>query len=125
MQPLRRVLVVEDIAGVREELRRILEQAAYRVETAENGQAGLRFLQRPPLPDLILLDLMMPVMTGFEVLAALRLQPHWAAIPVVVLTATPGQTADKLQVDAVLKKPFNEADVKAAIYLAMASSRAR
>jgi two-component system chemotaxis response regulator CheY len=124
MAPVRTVLVIEDIAAVRETLKQFLTADGYRVALAENGQAGLTLLQRPPLPDLILLDLMMPVMTGFEVLASLRLQPHWASIPVIVLTATPGHTAVDLKVDALLKKPFNEADVKAAILLA-SSARAK
>jgi putative two-component system response regulator len=121
----RRVLVVDDEPAVRATLSSLLEKAGYSVESAPNGQAGLRLLQRGPVPDLIVLDLMMPVMTGFEVLAVLRKQPAWAAIPVIVLTATPGHSAEDLQVDALLKKPFDMADVQASIYVALASRRSR
>jgi CheY-like chemotaxis protein len=119
----RRVLVIDDEPGVRAMLAAFLEKAGYRVESAPNGQAGLRALQRGPLPDLVVLDLMMPVMTGFEVLEQLRLQPAWAAIPVIVLTATPGHTPAQLQVDAILKKPFVLADVQASIHVALAARK--
>ena len=110
---------------MRATLSSFLEKAGYGVESAPNGEAGLRLLQRGPLPDLIVLDLMMPVMTGFEVLEQMRLHPAWGAIPVIILTATPGHSAKTLEVDAVLKKPFDLADVQASIYVALASRRLR
>jgi CheY-like chemotaxis protein len=125
MMKRRRVLVVDDEPAVRATLSNHLEKAGYGVESAPNGQAGLRMLQRGPLPDLLLLDLMMPVMTGFEVLAQLRLHPEWKTVPVIVLTATPGHTAEELKVDALLKKPFDLSDVQAAILVALASRRPR
>jgi CheY-like chemotaxis protein len=123
-KPLR-VLVIDDEPAIRATLSGMLEKAGYAVESAPNGEAGLRLLQRGPLPDLILLDLMMPVMTGFEVLKQLRLHPSLTEIPVIVLTATPGHTAAELKIDAVLKKPFNLADVQASIFVALASRRGK
>jgi CheY-like chemotaxis protein len=117
------VLVVDDEPAVRAMLSGFLEKAGYAVESAPNGEAGLRLLQRGPPPDLICLDLMMPVMTGFEVLKQMQLNPRWGAIPVIVLTATPGHSAGTLEVDAVLKKPFNLSDVQASIFVALASRR--
>lgn len=117
------MLVIDDEPGVRAALSGFLEKAGYQVASAPNGEAGLRQLQRGPLPDLIVLDLMMPVMTGFEVLKQMQLQPGWTSIPVIVLTATPGHTAKDLEVDAVLKKPFDLADVQASIFVALASRR--
>jgi CheY-like chemotaxis protein len=117
------VLVVDDEPSVRATLGGFLEKAGYEVASAPNGEAALRLLQRGPVPDLLVLDLMMPVMTGFEVVKQLRLHPIWSKLPVIVLTATPGHTAKELEVDAVLKKPFNLADVQASIFVALASRR--
>lgn len=115
--------MVDDEPAVRATLSGFLEKAGYEVASAPNGEAGLRLLQRGPAPDLLVLDLMMPVMTGFEVLKQMKLHPLWSKLPVIVLTATPGHTAEELQVDAVLKKPFNLADVQASIFVALASRR--
>ncbi len=79
-------LVVEDDAASREVLRRTLEQDGWSVMEAHNGLEGLRALERA-LPDLILLDLMMPEMDGFSFVEALAASPAWAGVPVIVLTA--------------------------------------
>lgn len=63
----------------------------------------------------------MPVMTGFEVLSALRTNMDWAKIPVIILTGTTGYSAGHLDVDAVLVKPFDAEDVNAAIEIALES----
>jgi CheY-like chemotaxis protein len=80
------VLVVEDDLLSRTLLRESLERHGGRVVEAENGQQGLERI-REEIPALILLDLMMPVMDGFEFLEQLRAQPAWREIPVVVVTA--------------------------------------
>jgi CheY-like chemotaxis protein len=122
-QGQRNVLVVDDELPVREILRRFLKQAGYEVSGASNGKEALELMQKGPLPDLIVLDLMMPVMSGFEVLTALRANPTWSKIPVIVLTATMGYSAGRLLVDATLQKPFEMVDVQAAIHVALASKR--
>jgi len=119
----RTVLVVDDELPVREVLGRFLRQAGYEVNSASDGKEALDIIQRGNLPDLIVLDLMMPVMSGFEVLNALRANPTWAKIPVIVLTATMGFSAGRLLVDATLQKPFEMVDVQAAIHVALASKR--
>jgi CheY-like chemotaxis protein len=119
------VLVVDDEASVVEVLRGILTKAGYDVLAASNGAAALELVHSGPSPDLIVLDLMMPVMTGFEVLSALRANKAWASIPVVVLTGTAGYSTDHLGVDAVLSKPFEAVAVDAAIQVALASTRKR
>jgi CheY-like chemotaxis protein len=118
-----KVLVVDDEAPVQEVLRRYLTQAGYDILLAPNGAAALQLVHSGPPPDLMVLDLMMPVMTGFEVLSALRSNKDWANIPVIVLTATMGYSADHLDVDAMLHKPFDAADVDAAIQAALGSRR--
>ena len=80
------VLVVEDDQASRELLVTLLEKQGHRVATAENGSVALARVSEEP-PALILLDLMMPVMDGFAFLTALRTNPSFARIPVVVLTA--------------------------------------
>jgi CheY-like chemotaxis protein len=115
------VLVVDDEEPVLEVLRRFLTRAGYQIQVASNGAAALELVHSGPAPDLIVLDLMMPVMSGFEVLSALRANKGWAEIPVIVLTATMGYSADHLDVDAILAKPFDIEDVDAAIQAALAS----
>jgi signal transduction histidine kinase/CheY-like chemotaxis protein/ligand-binding sensor domain-containing protein/protocatechuate 3,4-dioxygenase beta subunit len=85
-QPEGQVLVVEDDANLREMLRRTLEAEQWRVAEAEHGQAALEKIRAHP-PSIILLDLMMPVMDGFELLAELHKNEAWRKIPVVVITA--------------------------------------
>jgi DNA-binding response OmpR family regulator len=80
------VLIVEDDTALRELLRRMLEREGYAVLEAEHGRAALDRL-RDGTPGIILLDLMMPVMDGFEFLVELRREDAWRGIPVIVLTA--------------------------------------
>jgi len=80
------VLVVEDDAATREMLRRTLEKEGWRVEEAENGRVGLEKLDAG-IPSLILLDLMMPEVDGFEFMQVLRKRADGRLVPVVVITA--------------------------------------
>ena len=80
------VLVVDDDAGVRQLLRRMLEPAGYTVVEAANGREALERL-REAAPGVILLDLMMPEMDGFEFVAEVRRHEALRAIPIVVITA--------------------------------------
>ncbi len=81
------VLVVEDDAATRDATRRLLEKLGLRVAEASNGLEGLQWLDANRAPSLILLDLMMPVMDGFEFLGQLQHRPALSDVPVVVLTA--------------------------------------
>jgi CheY-like chemotaxis protein len=81
-----RLLVVEDDSATREMLRRNLEKSGWSVTEADNGSTGLRALETAP-PDLILLDLMMPVMDGFQFMQRLRQSPDWREIPVIIITS--------------------------------------
>jgi CheY-like chemotaxis protein len=89
-----RVLMVEDDGTQRERLRGWLEEEQWVVDEAANGRDALALL-RDARPDVILLDLMMPEMDGFAVVAALQKEPRWRDIPVVVVTARDLDTADR------------------------------
>jgi CheY-like chemotaxis protein len=116
------VLVVDDDASVRESLEGFLTKAGYDVHLVANGGEALESV-KASTPDVIVLDLLMPVMSGFEVLIALRANKSWARIPVVVVTADAGHLAARLNVRATLVKPFNMIDVQASIRLALAGKQ--
>jgi CheY-like chemotaxis protein len=102
------VLVVEDDREVRESLVAVLEDAGYSVLSASDGRAALELLRAGPLPSLILLDLMMPVMDGFEFRARQVRDPALAGIPVVVFTAGwyPVELGGQLEASGYLTKPI-------------------
>ncbi len=79
------VVVVDDEPDVHELLRAVLEPAGYRVRTSSDGASGLELI-RSERPDLVILDLVMPGMSGFEVAHRLRSEPATADIPIIVLT---------------------------------------
>jgi CheY-like chemotaxis protein len=91
LQPRPHVLVVEDHPDVRRTLSELLVQAGYAVTSAADGQEALTCLRTAPLPHLILLDLIMPVMDGWEFRRQQRQDPALAAIPLVVVSG--GETA--------------------------------
>ncbi len=96
--------MIDDEEAVRRVLSSFLVKAGYTVIAAADGREGLEMVASGGVPDLIVLDLMMPTMNGFEVLNSLRVNKDWADIPVIVLTATPmGHSAADLDVDAMLK----------------------
>jgi CheY-like chemotaxis protein len=109
------ILVVDDEPLIAMALEAALEDAGYSVVTAANGRQGLERLAEMPLPDLILLDMMMPVMNGPAMLAAMAADPSLDAIPVIVLTSLPEQTvrahADCAGVAAILGKPYTVHEV--------------
>ncbi len=91
------ILVVEDDLPTREALCRSLTSMGYVAHEAVNGRSGLDWLADHPAPSLILLDLMMPEMDGFEFLRALRKQPAFVDVPVIVVTAKE-LTADDVRI---------------------------
>jgi len=104
------ILVIEDDDASRELLTYLLEASGYRVLAAENGALGLG-LAMAEGPDLILCDLQMPVMNGYEVAQALRSHHRWRVVPLVAVTAfsMPGDREKALEVgfDEHLPKPIN------------------
>lgn len=114
---MRKVLVVEDTAEVLEQIVEILELEGFAVLTATNGIDGLR-LAREELPDLIICDIMMPELDGYEVLQELRNDSSTATIPFIFLTSkTERESMRKgmeLGADDYVTKPFNLDELLAA-----------
>lgn len=108
------ILVVDDDADVREVLRLFLEGRGFRVREAENGADALDALARER-PSLILLDMMMPVMSGPELLERMRPDPELASIPVLLVTAWPGQVAGTPGIAGVISKPVDIRELAARI----------
>ena len=113
----RRILLVEDDPDIREDLAEILVDEGFQVATAAHGRAALDQMRRGPLPDLVLLDLMMPVMDGFQFRAAQLADPDLAAVPVVVLSGAADMLTQvhSIQARGVVRKPFRVDQVLGAI----------
>jgi adenylate cyclase len=104
-----RILVADDDASIRRLLRADLEAAGYRVLEARDGRETLE-LARQKRPDLLVLDVLMPEGSGFEVVAALRSDPRSMGIPILMLTVVEEQErAFRIGVDRYLMKPIDEA----------------
>lgn len=111
------VLIVDDDPDVRETLGEVLRDEGYATLAASHGAEALDQLRAGARPDVILLDLMMPVMDGWEFRARQRDEPAWAHIPVVVITAS-GHAAAQTAVlapAAVLRKPISLEGLLAAV----------
>jgi two-component system, chemotaxis family, chemotaxis protein CheY len=105
------ILVVDDDRAIREVIAELLQDQGYDVTVAENGAQALQVCRSKPTPDLIFLDLQMPVMDGIEFTQQKNGDPELSRIPVCVMTAfrdsasIPGGTA------VVLRKPLGSADL--------------
>lgn len=100
------ILIVEDEKGIQEILKDALEMEGYKVFTADNGQEGLKLLPSIPTPCLILLDLMMPIMNGWQFAEALSKDMTLATIPIVLVTAY-GDRASLIPAKGIIKKPID------------------
>jgi CheY-like chemotaxis protein len=101
------ILLVEDNDDVREMMSLALQLDGHSVRAAVNGRDALTQLRGGLRPCLILMDLMMPEMNGWELRAALRADPAWRDIPVVVISAVNPETAERLQSTTYLPKPID------------------
>jgi two-component system, OmpR family, alkaline phosphatase synthesis response regulator PhoP len=112
------ILIADDEPNIVLSLEFLLQEAGYRTEVARDGQEALDALARQ-VPDLILLDVMMPRMSGFDVCQRIRENPAWRAIRVVMLSAkgreVEVQKGLALGADAYVTKPFAIKDLMAEI----------
>jgi signal transduction histidine kinase/CheY-like chemotaxis protein len=110
-QPVCKVLIVEDDDPTRDILRRVLEDEGWSVSEAANGKFALQQLEAD-IPELILLDLMMPEMDGFQFVTALKKSENaqWRTIPVVVVTAKDLTDEDRLQLNGYVEKVIQKGD---------------
>ena len=118
-----RVLLIEDEANIAEAMRFLLARDGWAVDVQTDGAAGLAILRASP-PDLVILDLMLPGLSGLEILTALRASPATAHLPVIMLTAK-GQGRDRdaatrAGVTRFMTKPFANADLLAQVRAVMA-----
>jgi CRP/FNR family cyclic AMP-dependent transcriptional regulator len=113
-----KILVIEDEPEIRYATRDILELAGYQVLSAENGRIGLE-LAIKHLPDLVICDIVMPDMDGYDVLSQLHLQPKLQEIPFIFLTAKiePRDIGAGmlLGADDYITKPFSSQELVAAV----------
>jgi CheY-like chemotaxis protein len=104
-----KVLLVDDDELVRRSVRQALEPIGWKVTEAENGQAAIESLTAAR-PDVIILDLMMPKMDGFEFLDELRGRPDWQGIPVVVITAKDLTDEDRNRLNGGVERIIQKSD---------------
>ncbi|MCY7381679.1 MAG: response regulator transcription factor [Microcoleus sp. CAN_BIN18] len=115
---LARLLLVDDEPGLREAVQAYLEDSDFTVEVASNARDGWELLQQSN-PDLVISDIMMPQVDGYQFLKQVREDPRYKALPVVFLTAK-GMTSDRIQgyqagCDAYLSKPFDPDELVAIV----------
>jgi signal transduction histidine kinase/DNA-binding response OmpR family regulator len=122
-------LIVEDDLQSRQLVARLLQKEGWTTVEAENGRVGLEKL-RDVRPELIILDLMMPEVDGFQFADALRSQPSWREIPIVVLTAKDITDEDRHRLDSQVvrlleKSEYGTQELVALVHEAAVSRRAR
>src|SRR5262245_57538313 len=118
------ILVVDDEVDIRQLLSTFLVHKGYRAISVSNGEVALNHLrQHQPLPQLILLDLMMPVMNGMDFRRAQLRDLRLAAIPVIVMSAAGEMQASTLPGDAYLPKPIDFATLLALVEQYCSQSR--
>lgn len=104
---IKRILIVEDDNSIRELLVELLQSEGYEVGSAINGLEGINYLQNNSAPDLILIDLMMPIMDGYTFRTEQLKNAKWSKIPIVVMSAE-ANAKEKLKnfgITAFLSKP--------------------
>jgi DNA-binding NarL/FixJ family response regulator len=112
------LLLVDDEPGLREAVKDYLQESGFSVQVASNAREGWELMQQS-LPDLVISDIMMPQVDGYQFLKQMREDPRFQALPVIFLTAK-GMTTDRIQgyqagVDAYLPKPFDPDELVAIV----------
>jgi len=111
-----RILVVEDDRQILAIISLLLEDEGYEVQTATDGQQALARLQEGATPDLIILDLMLPALDGWEFRTIQRADPTLARIPVLAVSADSSAKAQAIDATSFLRKPFGAEDLLARVH---------
>jgi CheY-like chemotaxis protein len=104
--PCSGILVVDDDPDIRDSLKEVLEDEGYTVNSVANGREALEYLRGGQRPCVILLDLMMPVMDGWQFRREQKQDPTIAGIPLIVITAT-GKRPVLIDADELVMKPLD------------------
>jgi signal transduction histidine kinase len=122
---IKRILIVEDDAPIQSALASLLDDEGYQVSLANDGEEALNRMEGDALPDLILLDLRMPVMDGWEFRSAQKRDSRLAQVPVVVLSADGSSHAAAVSADAFLPKPLDTDQLLATIERVLSADEQR
>jgi len=117
----KRILIVDDEPHIVEAVRFLLEEEGYETLSAFNGEEALEKVEREH-PDLVILDVRMPKISGWDVLASIKAHPRWRSIPVIILTVL-DDMEDRirgLEADLYLTKPIDEQELLGAVRRLMA-----
>jgi len=129
MQGQQRILIADDDASMRDVVAAQLADGHWELSFAADGREALEQASGTPRPDLLLLDVMMPVMDGFEVLARVRADPRLRELPVILVTALDDRQSRirglETGADEFLSKPFDGAELRARVKTIMALGRYR
>ncbi len=114
----KKILVADDEPNIVTALEFLLTRGGYEVQVARNGEEALRLIERDP-PDLVLLDVMMPVRSGYEVCERIRSRADWRAVKIVMLSAK-GRDAEVsrglgIGADLYVTKPFSTRELMRSI----------
>lgn len=114
----KRILLIEDEVNIAEAIRFILSRDGWQIEVLSDGSAAEAAIARL-MPDMLILDLMLPGKTGLQILMDLRANPAYASLPVLMLTAK-GQgrdreAAERAGVSAFMTKPFDNSEIRAVV----------
>lgn len=114
----KRILIVDDEPNIVVSLEFLMKREGFEVAVAPDGEAALRAVEER-LPDLVLLDIMLPKKNGFEVCQAIRANPAWQGVKIIMLTAKGRDTevakGTALGADAYMTKPFSTKDLVAQV----------
>jgi len=113
---VKKIMIVDDETDVTDSLKLVLERTGskYKVTCVNSGEECIKMLEDDKIPDLILLDIMMPTMSGWDVFHKLQENTSWKKIPVILLTALPDRGAKEVEgagIEDYIQKPIEITDL--------------